>query len=613
MGDIASSIARRIKDADLFVREGASPRLFTRLRATVDPNEGFRVERVLASARAFLAVASLIAVWLDPTEPARHPALTYTLLTLYALHSVIALAWLRDRQRASPELCLALHTVDIIWPAIISLFTAGPNSPFFLFNVFVLLAAAYRWGLRETLGTAGAAMALFVAEASFEGFLPPSIRSVLGEFTFNRILMRGVYLLMTGYLLGYLAEQEKLWRAEASGIAAIIGRIQGEVGMRSALRAALEETCSLFGAGRALLVLQETSTGKTVLWEVVREAANSEPSLEWTELDTDQRSAYLFEVPGEVLFTRQGVVPGEGSEIQSLVLDASGKRVDRESWSPPPDSLDTLKSNALLGASVVLGNEWSGRLLLLEASPGCRRLTAARFLQAFVHQLSPVLNSVFLSDRLRSHAGAAERARVSRELHDGVIQSLIALEMQVSVLRQHPPDGAALPEELSRIQQLLHHEILSLRELIQQMKAMELGPRQLLEYLATTVDKFGRDTGIAARFVSPLKDVHLPPHFCGELARILQEGLSNIRRHSGARNVVVRFEVLEGFWKLVIDDDGRGFDFSGRLNQGELDTARKGPVVIKERVRALGGALSVESLPGRGARLEILVPQKSYG
>ncbi|MBZ5562538.1 MAG: hypothetical protein LAP13_08955 [Acidobacteriia bacterium] len=597
----------------MFFRWGVTPRLFERLRATVDPNEGFRVEQVLASARAFLGVSALIAIWLDPTEPARHPALTYTLLALYALHSVTVLAWLHDRQRVTPALCLGLHLVDIIWPAIISLFTAGPNSPFFIFNVFVLLAAAYRWGLQETLMTAGLALMLFIIEAAVEVFLPPSVRAVLGDFTFNRILMRGVYLLMTGYLLGFLAEQEKRWRAEATGIAAIIGRIQREIGMRAALRAALEETRSLFGALRALFVLQETSTRQTSLWEVVQGETDSEASLEGAELDTDQRSAYLFEAPGEVWFTRRGLAPGDGAPNQNLILDAAGKRVDNNAWVPPQDFLNALKSNQLLAASVVFGTEWAGRLFLLEPSPGCSRVTAARFLQAFVRQLSPVLNSVLLSDRLRSHAGAAERARVARELHDGVIQSLIALEMEVSVLRQHPPDATLLPEELSRIQQLLHHEVLSLRELIQQMKAMELGPRQLLEYLASTVDKFGRDTGIAARFVSPLEDVRLPPHFCGELARILQEGLTNVRRHSGARNVVVRFEVQDGFWKLVIDDDGRGFDFSGRLGQGELDTARKGPVVIKERVRALGGALSIESLPGRGARLEILVPQKNHG
>jgi signal transduction histidine kinase len=60
----------------------------------------------------------------------------------------------------------------------------------------------------------------------------------------------------------------------------------------------------------------------------------------------------------------------------------------------------------------------------------------------------------------------------------------------------------------------------------------------------------------------------------------------------------------------VVDDDGRGFDFSGRLSQEELDAARKGPVIIKERVRAIGGELSIESAPGRGARLEITFPHE---
>ncbi len=594
-------------------RWAVSARFFERLRATVDPNEGARVERVLASARAFLAVAALIVIWLDPAQPTRHPTLAYILLTLYALHSVIVLAWLRDRQRVTPALCLSLHAVDIVWPAFISLFTAGPNSPFFLFNVFVLLAAAYRWGFRETQATAGAAFALFLIAAGIEGFLPSAVRSVLGEFTFNRILMRGVYLFMTGYLLGYLSEQEKRWRAEATGIAAIIGKIQAEIGLRAALRAALEEIRGLFSARRSLFVLQETSTGRTSLWETVRGEGDSETGLEWTELDAPQRALYLFEVPGEVWFTRQEAPPPDGVGMRSLILNAAGRRLNDEAWVPPADFVKALNFQALLAASIVFGNEWSGRILLFDPSPECSRETAARFLQALVRQLSPVLNSVFLSDRLRSHAGAAERARVARELHDGVIQSMIGLEMEMSVLRQQPRDATAMSEELSRIQQLLHHEVLSLRELIQQMKAMELGPRQLVEYLATTVDKFGRDTGISARFVSPLEEVRLPPHFCGELARILQEGLANVRRHSGASHVVVRFEAQEGFWKLVIDDDGRGFDFSGRLEQEELDSARKGPVVIKERVRALGGALSVESLPGRGARLEILVPQTNHG
>ena len=121
------------------------------------------------------------------------------------------------------------------------------------------------------------------------------------------------------------------------------------------------------------------------------------------------------------------------------------------------------------------------------------------------------------------------------------------------------------------------------------------------------------DAGISARFVTTFDEVSLPPRTCNELARIVQEGLVNIRKHSGARNVMVRFDAENGFWKLIIDDDGFGFDFTGRLPLSQLDTMRQGPAVIMERVRSIGGDLVLESRPGRGARLEISLPQRVHG
>src|SRR5207253_10780430 len=77
-----------------------------------------------------------------------------------------------------------------------------------------------------------------------------------------------------------------------------------------------------------------------------------------------------------------------------------------------------------------------------------------------------------------------------------------------------------------------------------------------------------------------------------------------------ARQVMVRLSSDHNHWKLTIEDDGRGFDFTGRLSQVQLDEVRKGPVVIKERVRLIDGELTIESNPGRGSRLEITVPQE---
>jgi signal transduction histidine kinase len=222
--------------------------------------------------------------------------------------------------------------------------------------------------------------------------------------------------------------------------------------------------------------------------------------------------------------------------------------------------------------------------------------------------------NVYLLGRLRARAGAIERARVARELHDGVIQSLIGVEMQLEVLRGNEAvKTGPVAADLRRVQELVRTEVLNLRDLMQQMRPLEFDPDELLDHLADLVQRFGRDTGITARFTTPLKEVRMPPNVCFEVVRIVQEGLVNIRKHSKASNDLVRFGVQKGFWTLEIDDDARGFPFEGRLEQAELDASHSGPIIIKERVRAIGGRLAIDSMPGRGARLEVLVPQEARG
>jgi signal transduction histidine kinase len=235
------------------------------------------------------------------------------------------------------------------------------------------------------------------------------------------------------------------------------------------------------------------------------------------------------------------------------------------------------------------------------------------FLQTLIRQVSPAVFSVYLQNRLEARAGALERARVARELHDGVIQSLIGVEMHMEVMRsQDPLRGTPAGAELLRVQNVVRNEVLNLRDLMQQMRPAEFDPDEMLDYVADMVQRFGRDTGISARFVTELKDVTLARQVCFELIRIIQEGLANVRKHSAASHVVVRFGIRDGAWWLEIDDDGRGFPFEGRLSQAELDARRIGPQIIKERVRAIGAQLMIESKPGSGSRLELLVPQERH-
>ena len=303
-----------------------------------------------------------------------------------------------------------------------------------------------------------------------------------------------------------------------------------------------------------------------------------------------------------------------GSRVDVVAIDRTGERLRPEPWAFPQEFLASVGPfDQLMAVGVEIGNEWSGRLFLLEPRIGGNRAGLLDFGRRVVRQVAPAVQNVFLMHRLRSTAGAVERARIARELHDGVIQTVTGIELQVAALsRRLAKTAPGVVKELRRLDEILRQEVVSLRDVMHQIRPLDLGPDQLVPALDEFVQRFQRETGISARFVSQLDRVALPPHACREVARILNEALVNVRRHSGARNVFVGLETENRACRLSIKDDGCGFPFVGRLSQADLESARKGPLVIKERVRLLGGELTIESDPGHGARLEIAVPLSNY-
>jgi two-component system nitrate/nitrite sensor histidine kinase NarX len=288
----------------------------------------------------------------------------------------------------------------------------------------------------------------------------------------------------------------------------------------------------------------------------------------------------------------------EGNQLSSQSRDAIARLQSRQSF------------QSLIAISFVFGSEWRGRVFVFDPSWRGEMQEELRFLMDLFRQVGPAVYNVYLLHRLRRRAGAAERARVARELHDGAVQSLIAVEMQVDVLRrQAETSPEVVGSELDRIQGLLREEVLKLRELMQQMKSIDVDGRRFLSVVRDAVERFERETGISARFVTYAEKLEMPDKVCREFLRIVQEGLVNVRKHSKARHTLVRLSSSSSEWCLTMEDDGKGFPFSGRLSQDELDQMGKGPSIIKERVRLIEGGLTVESNPGVGARLEIKVPK----
>jgi signal transduction histidine kinase len=592
------------------------------------PGEIRRTEGWLASARVLLAVSALVAIRIDPEV--RYSLWAYGLLAFYIAQGVVILMFLRRRQESTPSFRLLVHSADVVWPGLISVFAVGQSNPFFLFFVFVLAGAAYRWGLWETVGTAvGAVLLLWIESFSLihlnfidwaNGLILrdrlhlPILQMNNTEFEPNRLFMRSVSLLVLGFLLGYLAEQQKQLRAEKAVIARTIGKARVEAGLTGTIHEIAGEMLSMYGAKQLVIASHETSNYRVFVGELKR--LEGDTSFRWLDPSANDRDTYLYESSAVACYARRNGKRRQGNFL-TLGLDRGGgslRDFNQEFLGPLEKKYDF---KSLMTVSFAFGREWSGRIFLLDPSLTGDTEEELRFLEELVRQVGPAVYNVLLLRRLRLRAGALERARFARELHDGAVQSLIAVEMQVDVLRrQSPGKPGSVTEELGRIQGLLREEVLKLRELMQQMKTLDVDSKKLLGLLSDTVERFQRETGISARFLSDLDVLSMPQPVCRELARIVQEALVNVRKHSRARQVLVRLGSRNGAWHVVIEDDGCGFPFTGRLAQAELDMLGKGPLVIKERVHLIEGELTIESNPGQGSRLEITVPQRreaAYG
>ena len=574
----------------------------------VDARPAARLERVLSVGRAFLTVAALTAIYLDPTQPARLTAVTYAVLAAYAAYSVAVLVYVHRTPRVSVTHGHVFHGLDVLWTAALTFVSEGPVSPFFLFFLFVVLSAAYRWGFLGTLVTTLVTVAVFLIQTGVAAAGPWRQTWLTAiDFELNQTILRVAYLLLTGFLLGYLAEQEKQSRAELGAIAHLTRQPRVDLGVGGSVVAVAEALRRTFDAASVRFVLHDYESGQSSLWGLDGPADDTSetPRL---ELTGDDQRTWLFPVPGRAWCASVRT----GTALDVRVVEPGAWPLRHASVELPLMLTEDNSFTKLLVANLGLQDQWRGRVYLFDPRATVQPEQSVHFLDALADHVTPALTNVFLLGRLRARATAEERARVARELHDGAIQALLGIEMKVEALRRRYL-SSEVNVDLEDIQESLRHEVLALRELMQALRPIPLDTGdQLPDVLSSIAERFRRDTGVPARFVFAGGPVGLPAPTALEVVRIVQEALANVRKHSGARNVLVRLGGSQQGCSLVIEDDGKGLEFEGRLTGEELDRRRLGPSIIKERARIAGAQLVIDSSRGTGTRIELTLPALSH-
>lgn len=538
-----------------------------------------RAERTIALARLALAACSMLALWIEPSEPSQYAGLARALAIGYTAWAVVVLVVSRAAM-LPPRWEVATHTLDIATALLFMNLTAGTDSPFFLYLAFTLMSATLRWDAGGALWTGGAVLAAFFGTFAVE-FLGP-VRVELNVF-----IIRSAYLAVLALMLAYLghyaahvrviAQKLRVWQPAVGGPIADV--------MSQAVRYAAD----VLEAPRAVIVWEEAEEPdlRMAWW------ADGKVSLQREDPDA-------FEPLVSEAFARADFLCREAGKPQStVVFTAPSGLQTAEGPAVYPGFVDRFEIRTLLAVACR-----PGRLFIVDKA----QLTADDLwlAQTVAHQISASLDQVGLLQRLEERSVLEARGRVARDLHDGLLQSLTAITLRLQTIGRVV--SADTRHRIEGIQAMIGDEARRLRGFIQGLTspASEVDDATLSGRLRTLGAQIEQDWEV--RVELRIADLAAIPAGMAEDAYfIVREALINVARHAKATLARVVIGVDGRRLYITVADDGRGFPFDGQREGDALKAANLAPWMLYSRVTSLGGRLVIHS-GTVGARVEIEVP-----
>ncbi len=213
---------------------------------------------------------------------------------------------------------------------------------------------------------------------------------------------------------------------------------------------------------------------------------------------------------------------------------------------------------------------------------------------------------------LRSERAAIleeERARITRDLHDGLAQTLYFIALKADMAREQLSNGLkAEADNFADISRQARGAIREVRRAIFSLKPMEWENGNFLSALSGFVEDFAKETNLKASFRSNLQEGQVPPRLQLQIFRLVQESLNNVAKHAGAGQVLVEIQAIKDNkeLKVLVTDDGSGFDPS-EISGGF------GIQQMNKRVARVQGTVQITGRPGHGTQVEARLPMQNAG
>ncbi|MCG5479580.1 sensor histidine kinase [Sinorhizobium alkalisoli] len=513
--------------------------------------------RLVAVSRLILAMFALLAIYVDPTQPARSSELAYFILAAYVIYSA-ALALILERFVVSRPAAHLVHGIDILTFGVVLHLTDGPTSPFFVLLTFALFAATIRWGWRGAVFTTMATVAIY-------GILAVSSEDLMDDL--NRVVMRGIYLVVAGVLFAYFGGIIERMRHNVASLAG--SSAQAWLGGDTPIASVLRRAAAITRATRALAVWRD-ETGS-----VLRVVEFDRGVIKYSE-----SANKLPAVDGKV---RTGAEFWRGGS-QKLPDWLIGGKAESIVMAPLP-------GGSAEGFVLFVDCEETGEDLLPLAGVAAARIGYEIAEQDLRHQLIEA-------------AKAEEREKLARDIHDDLLQSMAAVAIQLASL---PKKSGGETEGLAQIRAIIGEQQDKLRTLVREATGERSAQKtcrvagRLRKLLVELQAQWACSIALS---VAPL-DLVMSEKAMKGVFMLVSEAIANGVRHGRASRFEVHLESTRTLFTLTIRDDGVGLQEPASIFEYEaVLTEEIGSISLSRRVQALGWRLSLDNSP-RGLSVTI--------
>ena len=459
----------------------------------------------------------------------------------------------------------ALSAFEVLAAGVVLMLTGGWGSPFYLYGLSSIVMPALLFGYRAAL-LAGAgfsllfALSVAVAERGLESIVVPG----LGDGFIGYVLIPIPFALFAAYLgrVTRQLETEAIRRRRALTETQVLQAVTAG-GLRH-----VDDAAGFVAETVGLVRRRVRPRAFAIVYRVPRHGEDG------TGGD---------EPPNEAVagFARAG------GAIAAVLRGA-----------PAPLNVPTL-----LTLPLAQGDRHLGWLYAETATPLARR----PFMQALAGQVSAALANAHLHAETQALAARAERARLAREIHDGIAQSLFMLTLNLEACAELAArDPAQLPARLELLTGVARQALWQTRHYLHSIKPMLHEDQPLGAAIEGQIREFRAVSGLGVTLSMNGDEGRLTPTLKQAVYRIAQEGLANVFKHARARRVEVNLTFDSDGLTLVIEDDGQGFELA---EDDRAAHAGFGLQNMRARAEELGGRLAIESRPEDGTTLRAWMPR----